>query len=129
MYGFSTTVNANMADTKSRVIEALSNESFGIITEINMAEKFREKLGVEHKGYEVLGACNPALAHQAVQQEADIGLLLPCNVLLREVSANETVVAFLDPAAMFSLVGRDEIAPLAEDVKARLMRVKDALNA
>ena len=106
---------------------ALADAGFGLVSDIDIQATFKKKLDLDRKPYRILGACNPKLANRALEAEPDIGLLLPCNVIVREVDDNEVVVGFLDPAAMFSLVERDDIAPLAEEVKGMLDKAAAAL--
>ena len=114
----------------ARVRAALKVEGFGILTEIDLRQAFREKLGREFRPYVILGACNPPLAHAALTAERDIGLLLPCNVIVYAGDDGCTsVVAAMDPVAALSLTGNSEIRPLAEDVRGRLQRVLDAVAA
>jgi len=126
MYGFTIQVTTDFEQTIKNVTAALAEQSFGVITEIDLQAKFKEKLGIDHTPYTILGACNPSFAHKAIEQEADMGLLLPCNVVVRVVE-NGCVVAFLDPVSMFSLVDNDAVAPMANEVKAMLERARDAL--
>lgn len=120
-YGFGATVALPYDAAVARVRDALAAEGFGVLTEIDVAATLKKKLDVTRRPYVILGACNPPLAHCALELEADIGLLLPCNVI---VYATETpgrsVVAALDPEAALQLAGRADIAPLAAEVKARL---------
>jgi uncharacterized protein (DUF302 family) len=127
MYGFSTRVNGSIDEIRSRVEAALQEEGFGVLTEINVAETLKKKLDVERKPYLILGACNPALANQALNADADIGLLLPCNVVLRVEDEGTVIVAFMDPAAVLGLVNNEGVAELAGEVRGRLERVRDAL--
>jgi len=128
-YGLGVTVTLPYAAALARVQEALAAEGFGVLTEIDVAATFRKKLGVERLPYVILGACNPPLAHQAIELEPDIGLLLPCNVIVYATAdPARTVVAALDPEAALRLTGRDDIAPLAAEVKARLQRVLQAVG-
>jgi len=126
MYGFTIQVTTDFEQTIKNVTAALAEQSFGVITEIDLQAKFKEKLGIDYTPYRILGACNPSFAHKAIEQEADIGLLLPCNVVVRAIE-NGCVVAFLDPASMFSLVDNDAVAPMANEVKAMLERARDSL--
>lgn len=123
MYSFSTTVRDNFESAERRVTEALKEEGFGILTEIDVQATLKEKLGLEKRPYKILGACNPPLANQALDADPDIGLLLPCNVVVREEESGAITVAFMDPEAVLNLVNRADIADLAKDVKSRLERV------
>jgi len=123
MYQFSTTLNCTHQEAVEKVTEALKTESFGVLTEIDVQATFKAKLDIDRKPYRILGACNPALANQAITADADIGLLLPCNILIRENDDASQTVAFLDPVAMFSVVERDDMVEFVEDVQARLKKV------
>lgn len=127
MYGFKITVAGNLEEVEARVVQELQKEGFGILTEIDVAATLRKKLGVERKPYRILGACNPALANRAIEADPDIGLLLPCNVVVREEEDGTITVGFMDPAAVLSLVQVDGIEVLATEVRSRLERVRDAL--
>lgn len=127
-YGSSVTVAADFAPTVERVREELKKEGFGVLTEIDMAATMKAKLGEEMEPYVILGACNPPLAHKALQADRSIGLLLPCNIVVREADG-KTVVEALDPHLMSRLSGKEELAEPAEDAAARLARVLERLSA
>lgn len=127
-YGFSTTVSGSMADVEPKVVAALQAEGFGVLTEIDVKAVMKKKLDLDKRPYKILGACNPVLANQALTAEADIGLLLPCNVVIREEENGDMTVSFMDPSAVLQLVDRPEIATLAGEVRAKLERVRDAIK-
>lgn len=129
MYGFTTKFDGSYADAITRVTEELSKEGFGVLTEIDVAATLKKKLDIDKKPYIILGACNPVLANQALTAEPDIGLLLPCNVVVREEEDGSVTVAFMDPSAVLDLVQQPGIEELAGEVKAKLERVRDGLNA
>ncbi len=128
MYGFHTTFNGSVVDAVNAVTVALSEEGFGVLTEIDVQATLKKKLNIERSAYRILGACNPQLAHQALEADPDIGLLLPCNVIVREEADGSTTVGFIEPAAMLGVTGRSDLVPLADEVKSRLERVRDALT-
>jgi uncharacterized protein (DUF302 family) len=127
MYGFTVTAAGSMAEVEARVTEELQKEGFGVLTEIDVAATLKKKLDVDRRPYRILGACNPVLANQAIDADPDIGLLLPCNVVVREEADGSVTVGFMDPAAVLSLVDVDGIETLAGEVRARLERVRDAV--
>jgi len=128
MYQFSIQMKGNMEDVTTQVTEALKKEGFGVLTEIDVQATLKNKLGVDKRPYKILGACNPAMANQVLELDPDIGLLLPCNVVVREEEDASITVAFMDPEAVMTLVGRDDIAVLARDVRDRLHRVAASLD-
>jgi uncharacterized protein (DUF302 family) len=127
-YGFHCVLpKQDFGQALTRVTEALKTEGFGILTEIDVQATMKAKLGVDGAPYRILGACNPPLALRALSAEPDIGLLLPCNVVVRESAQGEIVVAFMDPVAVMQMTGNLEVAAVARDVRARLERVRAAL--
>jgi len=127
MYGFNISLSGNMEDIRSRVVEELQKAGFGVLTEIDVAATLKKKIDVDRRPYIILGACNPKLANQAINADPDIGLLLPCNVVLREEENGSITVAFMDPAAVLSLVDKDGVEQLAGEVRGLLEGVRDAL--
>lgn len=128
MYGFSVQMSCGFDEAIGKVTEALASEGFGVLTEIDVKATLKKKIDVDRKPYTILGACNPKLANQAINAEPDIGLLLPCNVLVREEDDGAITVAFMDPAAVLSLVEQDGIKDLAGQVRAKLEKVRDQLG-
>lgn len=126
-FGFGKPINANFDDAITQVTDELQKEGFGVLTEIDVAATLKKKLGEDMPPYKILGACNPPLAHQAVTAVPEIGLLLPCNVLVREDDTGQVHVSFMDPGAVLGLVDVPEVEPLAAEVKERLTRVMDNL--
>jgi uncharacterized protein (DUF302 family) len=127
-YGFGITVELPYEQAVARTREALAGEGFGVLTEIDVAATLRQKIGVEFRPYIILGACNPPLAHRALTAERDIGLLLPCNVIVYAGDREGTsVVAAMDPEAALALTENEAVAPLAAEVKGRLERVLGAV--
>ncbi len=129
MYGFNVKFNGSFDDAITRVTEELQKEGFGVLTEIDVKATMKKKLDIDKLPYKILGACNPVLANQALTAEPDIGLLLPCNVVVREEEDGSVTVAFMDPAAVMTLVEKEGVEELASEVKARLERVADGLAA
>ena len=129
-YGMSTVVNLPYDQAIERTREALGAEGFGVLSEIDVRATLKKKLDVEFRPYVILGACNPPLAHRALTEEIDIGLLLPCNVVVYAADEEgKSVVAAVDPEVSLGRVGNDDLAPVASEVKLRLRRVLDALGA
>ena len=127
-YTIGATTTLPFAEAVERVREELKAEGFGVLCEIDVQATLREKLGVEQEPYVILGACNPPLAHQALQAEPDLGVLLPCNVVVSS-RAGATHVAAIDAERMLSIVDRDELAPIAAEVRRRLAAVVERATA
>lgn len=124
MYSFTTTLRGIAFEPAlQRVTDALKTEGFGVLSDIDMQRAMKDKLNVDMRPYRILGACNPPLAHQALQVEPDIGLLLPCNVTVREEAGGDIVVGFLDPQTMVKLVGKPGVEAVANEAEQRLRRV------
>jgi uncharacterized protein (DUF302 family) len=128
MYGFNVIVQGDFAAVVTRVTEELKKEGFGVLTDIDVQATLKAKLGADMRPYRILGACNPPLAHKAIEMEPDIGLLLPCNVVVREQDDGGINVGFMDPQAVLGLVQRKDMEALGMDVRGRLERVRDALG-
>ncbi len=127
-YALSTTVNLPWEAAVERAREELGKEGFGVLTEIDVRETLKKKLDVDFKKYVILGACNPPLAHQALSAEEQIGLLLPCNVIVYEAATpGSSVVAALDPVEQLKITGNEAIGPLAQEVRDRMTRVLEGI--
>jgi uncharacterized protein (DUF302 family) len=125
-YGTQVTLGTPFAETVAQVRSALARQGFGVLTEIDVTATLKAKLGEQMEDYVILGACNPPFAHQALGIDRSIGLLLPCNVVVR-AAGEGTVVEALDPQVMVTLTGRDELKPVADEVSARLAAALDEL--
>ncbi len=126
-YGFGKKAVLDFDSVLEQVVRALQSEGFGVLTDIDVAATMKKKLNAEMPPYRILGACNPPLAHRALQAEPSIGLLLPCNVVVRQDEEGSVHVEFMDPAAVLDLVNKPEISLLAIEVRQRLERVLAAL--
>jgi uncharacterized protein (DUF302 family) len=127
-YGFGTIVGLPYDETVTRVRALLQSEGFGVLTEIDVRKTMKEKLGADFRRYVILGACNPHLAHRAFQAELEIGLLLPCNVIVYE-ERDHSVVSVMDPLAALRMTGNETLQPVAEEARVRLDRVVQKLRA
>lgn len=128
MFGFGTWLQLPFETVLDKVTAALKAEGFGVLTDIDVQATLKTKLNAQMQPYRILGACNPSMTHRALEAEPEIGLLLPCNVVVRQLPDNSVHVSFIDPAAVLQLVDHPGIDELALEVKARLQRVCDSLN-
>ncbi len=126
-FGFGKVVDVSFDAAVDKVTEELSKEGFGVLSDIDVAGKMKEKLDKDMPPYRILGACNPPLAYQAISAVEDIGLLLPCNVVVREDASGKVHVDFMDPVSVMGLVNDPGVVPLASEVRSRLDRVLAAL--
>ena len=126
-YYFSTTVSKPFKETIDNVTESLQQEGFGVLTTIDVQETFKKKLDVDYRKYKILGACNPAFAHQALQVEDKIGTMLPCNVIVQELDNGKVEVSAVDPLASMQAVENKQLQNTAEQVQQMLKRVIDRL--
>src|SRR3970282_1028343 len=127
MYGFTIQVKDGFDAAVQHVTEALKTEGFGVLTDIDVQATMKGKLGIDGKPYRVLGPANPPLRHKAIAADPDIGLLLPCNVVVREDAEGKIIVGFMDPIAVLKLTDNPAITDIAKDVRARLERVRDQI--
>ena len=125
-YGFSKTTDYTFNQAIEKVTDELKKEGFGILTTIDVKDTLKNKINVDFKNYTILGACNPSIAHKALQTEEELGLLLPCNVVVYEKD-NKIVVSIFDPMMMTKLIDNDKMIPIASEVKEKLQRVLEAV--
>lgn len=126
-YAFKTKVKLDYEEAISKVTEELKAEGFGVLTEINVKETLKQKIGVDFRKYIILGACNPQLAHKVMQAEVDLGIMLPCNVIVYEDDAGGVVVAAMNPSSAMSVVDNPDVGPTAKEVGDKLERVIKAM--
>lgn len=125
-YGFNKTTNYTFEQAIEKVTEELKKEGFGVLTTIDVKETLKKKIDVDFKKYTILGACNPKLAHSALQVEEELGLLLPCNVIVYE-KENKTVISVFDPNIMAHIVDNSDMKTVAEEVKSKLQKVLEGV--
>ncbi len=125
-YGFSKIANYNFEQAVEKVTEELKREGFGVLTSIDVKETLKKKINVDFKNYTILGACNPSLAHKALQAEEELGLLLPCNVIVYEKDGN-SIVSIFDPMVMAQIIENPGMQSVAEQVKEKLLRVLELI--
>ncbi|MGD2050668.1 MAG: DUF302 domain-containing protein [Chloroflexota bacterium] len=126
--GFSVEMNEGFESTIEKVVEALKVEGFGVLTEIDVKSTLKKKLDVNFQPYQILGACNPPLAYEALKIAPHVGLLLPCNVIVHQLTEDTVKVSFIDPVLMMEVAAEPALRPVAEDAKERLLRVKASLE-
>lgn len=127
-YGFSVTLDGGFDEAVTRVTGELQKEGFGVLADIDVAGTLKKKLDHDHRPYRILGACNPGFAEQAIEAEPDIGLLLPCNVVVREEEDGRVTVSFMDPEAVLGIVGNATLETIGREVRERLERACRALG-
>ena len=126
-YYFSKTLSVGFDEAVQRTMEALKREGFGIITEIDVKDTFKRKLNVDFRSYRILGACSPALAHEALQIEDKVGTMLPCNVVVQDIGGGRTEVAAIDPVASMQAIDNPRLKEAAKRVQVKLKAIVDSL--
>jgi len=128
-YGIRTVFDGSMQEAETAVTEALKEVGFGVLTRIDVAETLKKKIDLERRPYVILGACNPRYAAHAIEHEEEIGLLLPCNVIVYQDEQGQTVVSAIEPLRMFELIDRDDLRGIAGEVKGLLQKAIDAIGS
>jgi len=128
-YGMRTVFDGNMEDAESAITEALKQAGFGILTRIDVTETLKKKINVDRAPYVILGACNPVLANKGLELEPELGLMLPCNVIIYQKRENQTVVSIIDPAAMIGMVDNPELKCLVEEAKPLLQNTLNNIRS
>ena len=129
-YGFGTIIaDGDFGEVEGRVVEALQAEGFGVLTEIDVQTTLKKKLDLDFRRYTILGACNPQLAHRALDVDRQIGLLLPCNVVVRADGDDRSIVSALDPQVMVTIPEREDLRPVADEAGVRIRAALDALTS
>lgn len=126
-YGYQITTDLSYDDAIAKATEELKKEGFGILTEIDVSKTLKQKIDLDFRRYIILGACNPHFASQMLQEEIEIGLLMPCNVIVYEGDDKQTVVSFLSPKTMLEITGRDDLKSVADQVEEIIARVAAAM--
>jgi uncharacterized protein (DUF302 family) len=127
-YGIRTVYDGSMQEAEAAVTEALKDVGFGVLTRIDVADTLKKKIDLERRPYVILGACNPRYAAHAIEHEPEIGLLLPCNVIVYENEQGQTVISAIEPIRMFELVEREDMRDIAEEVKGLLQKAIEAIG-
>jgi uncharacterized protein (DUF302 family) len=126
-YYISRTIESGFDEAVAKTVDALKQEGFGVLTDIDVASTMKQKLGIEFRSYRILGACNPPLAHRALSAEDKVGVMLPCNVIVQDAGAGKIEVASIDPRAAMERIGNPALAELAREVADRLSRAISAI--
>jgi len=127
-YAFSTVLDASYEDAISKIVDALKEEGFGVLTEIDVKATLKKKLDREFRKYVILGACNPPYAHRSLEADLDVGLLLPCNVIVYETDDKKAYVAAINPVSALEVIQSEELRKIAEEVSGKLKRVIDRIE-
>jgi uncharacterized protein (DUF302 family) len=127
-YAFTTVLNTSYEDAISKITDALKEEGFGVLTEIDVKATLKKKLGIDFRKYMILGACNPPYAHRTLQADLDVGLLLPCNVIVYETDDRKAYVSALNPVSALEVIKNEELRKIAEEVSEKLERVVNKVS-